>query len=325
MMLTRWLALICVLMAVPAVAESYGSPLEHRIWDLATGEEIERPELVERLSRAEVVLLGEVHDNPQAHLAQGALVRLLKPEALVVEMIATAKEAALNAYLADGGAPEGIGDQVDWVSSGWPDWSLYAPVFRGWVPGRIYSASLPRAEVRRSMTDGAAAILLAPSIREPLSEPLPEGRHRWRIPATFGGADGPDLEESAALTGVAPDAAIDEVCATSLRVLALGFAPGQPYLGFLPDHWNIPRRSDVTPEVPRGAVVVAVRQVIPFANAAPTGWRQIGRTAFRCYDPGLDPAIPLRAGDEVCFEPIDAGRLTRMIDAAPTRRGKSQR
>ena len=177
----------------------------------------------------------------------------------------------------------------------------------------VYLRFRPDLQDRAALVDALRSQL---SERDWLSEPLPEGRHRWRIPATFGGADGPDLEESAALAGVAPETAIDEVCSTSLRVLALGFAPGQPYLGFLPDHWNIPRRSDVTPEVPRGAVVVAVRQVIPFANAAPTGWRQIGRTAFRCYDPGLDPAIPLRAGDEVCFEPIDAGRLTRMIDEA---------
>ena len=96
----------------------------------------------------------------------------------------------------------------------------------------------------------------------------------------------------------------------SLRVLALGFAPGQPYLGFLPQHWDIPRQSDVTPHVPQGAVVVAVRQVIPFANAAPTGWRQIGRTAFRCYDPSQDEALPLRPGDEVGFIPVSPKELT---------------
>jgi len=151
--------------------------------------------------------------------------------------------------------------------------------------------------------------------RDWLAEPLPEGRHLWRLPAAFGGADGPALEEAADLAGVSPDTAIEEICATPLRVLALGFAPGQPYLGFLPEHWNIPRQSDVTPEVPRGAVVVAVRQVIPFANAAPTGWRQVGRTAFRCFDPALDPPIPLAPGDEVAFLPVTAERLASLAEA----------
>ena len=153
--------------------------------------------------------------------------------------------------------------------------------------------------------------------RDWLAAALPEGRVLWEMPAAFGGEHGPGLAESADLAGVSEDRAVEEICAARLRVLALGFAPGQPYLGFLPDHWNIPRQGDVTPEVPRGAVVVAVRQVIPFANAAPTGWRQVGRTAFRCFDAALDPAIPLRPGDEVSFLPIDALHLDRLLDKAP--------
>ena len=108
-----------------------------------------------------------------------------------------------------------------------------------------------------------------------------------------------------------------EIAASRLRVLAIGFAPGQPYLGFLDDHWNIPRQTEVTPRVPQGAVVVAVRQVIPFANASPTGWRQIGRTAFRCYSKNSVPPIPLKAGDEVQFDPVSAVELARLEDAGP--------
>lgn len=145
--------------------------------------------------------------------------------------------------------------------------------------------------------------------------PLPTGRRRWLLPTSFGNADGPALEEAADLAGVSVDTATKDICANPLRVLALGFAPGQPYLGFLPPHWDIPRQSDVTPQVPRGAVVVAVRQVIPFANPAPTGWRQIGRTAFRCYDPNQKPALPLNPGDEVGFLPVSPNDVTKAEDA----------
>ena len=146
--------------------------------------------------------------------------------------------------------------------------------------------------------------------------PLPQGRKRWLLPTSFGGEDGPALDEAAELAGVTTDVAIKEICAQPLRVLALGFAPGQPYLGFLPDHWDIPRQSDVTPQVPRGAVVVAVRQVIPFANPAPTGWRQIGRTGFRCYDADQTPALPLNPGDEVGFFPVSPSDLVK-AEGAP--------
>lgn len=144
--------------------------------------------------------------------------------------------------------------------------------------------------------------------------PLPSGRKLWRLPTSFGGADGPALDEAADLAGISPQSAIDEICGASLRVLALGFAPGQPYLGFLPDHWDIPRQRDVTPQVPRGAVIVAVRQVIPFANAAPTGWRQIGRTSFRCYDASAHEPVSLRPGDEVSFLSVTPAELAAAQD-----------
>lgn len=147
--------------------------------------------------------------------------------------------------------------------------------------------------------------------------PLPEGRTLWRIPAVFGGEHGPQLDEVAEAAGLSPDQAVTEIASAELRVLALGFAPGQPYLGFLDEHWNIPRQTEVTPEVPQGAVVVAVRQVIPFANAAPTGWRQIGRTAFRCYARNGSPPIPLKAGDSVRFDPAQAKDFARLADAGP--------
>jgi len=143
---------------------------------------------------------------------------------------------------------------------------------------------------------------------------LPTGRRLWRLPVVFGGEAGPELEDVAAAVGVSTKDAIAELCQSRLRVLALGFAPGQPYLGFLGDKWDIPRRTEVTAQVPPGAVVVAVRQVIPFANAAPTGWRQVGRTPFRCFAPDRDPAIALAAGDEITFQSVEPGSFETLAD-----------
>lgn len=192
------------------------------------------------------------------------------------------------------------------------------------MPGIVESASSLASVLVRFRPDVIAREALEGEIRSRLAEQdwleasLPEGRRLWRLPVAFGDSHGPDLEEAAAAAGLAPEAAVEDICAARLRVLALGFSPGQPYLGFLPEHWDIPRRGDVTHEVPRGAVVVAVRQVIPFANAAPTGWRQVGRTAFRCNDPELDPSIPLRPGDEMEFLPVEARAIHRLLDhAAP--------
>ena len=170
-------------------------------------------------------------------------------------------------------------------------------------------------EIQRAELENSLAELIA--VEDWYHAPLPPNRTLWRIPAAFGGSHGPQLEEVADLAGLTPDQAIEDVTTTDLRVLALGFAPGQPYLGFLDTHWDIPRQTEITPQVPRGAVVTAVRQIIPFANAAPTGWRQIGQTGFRCYSRAATPPIPLKAGDVIRFEPVTAAELTRLAETGP--------
>lgn len=129
------------------------------------------------------------------------------------------------------------------------------------------------------------------------AEPSP--RRLWRIPVAFGPAHAPQLAEAAELAGLTPDQAVAEITAQRLRVLAIGFAPGQPYLGMMPPHWDIPRQSELTPKVPRGALVTAVRQLIVFAADTPTGWRQIGQSAFAVWRPDSDRPFALDPGDAV--------------------------
>lgn len=137
---------------------------------------------------------------------------------------------------------------------------------------------------------------------------LQDGARLWTIPCAFGGAEGPDLAEAASLAGVSPDRAVQELCA-EVEVLAIGFAPGQPYMGELAPHWALPRRQTLNPQVPQGALVTAIRQFVLFANPSPTGWRQVGLTGFACFRPDTDSAFPLAPGDRVRFVPVSAERL----------------
>lgn len=141
---------------------------------------------------------------------------------------------------------------------------------------------------------------------------LPTGRTLWRIPTVYGTELAPQLEEAAAAAGVDANAAIQELSTARVRVLTLGFAPGQPFSGMLSDRWNIPRQQALTKEVPPGALVVAIRQLIIFTNAAPTGWRHIGQTAFRNFRPDSDRPIALSPGDELCFPQISAAELEQI-------------
>ena len=129
-------------------------------------------------------------------------------------------------------------------------------------------------------------------------------RRLWRIPVAFGPSYSPQLPEVAAMMGVAQEQAVAELTQQTVRVLAIGFAPGQPYLGMLPEHWNVPRQASLTESLPRGALICAVRQLILWAADAPTGWRHIGQTAFKVYQPELAEPFAFRPGDKVTFDAV---------------------
>ncbi len=147
--------------------------------------------------------------------------------------------------------------------------------------------------------------------------PLPEGRRLWEVPAVFGTDLAPQLAEAAAMAGITAEQAIARLTAQPLRVQAIGFAPGQPYLGELGPEWNIPRQTSLTPQVPEGAVTVAIRQIVLFSVPSPTGWRHVGQTAAKLFDPARAEPFLLRPGDEVLFHAVDRAGL----DAASARGG----
>lgn len=138
---------------------------------------------------------------------------------------------------------------------------------------------------------------------------LPQGRRLWRVPAVFGTDLAPQLVEAADMAGLTVAQAVDSLTAEPLRVQTIGFAPGQPYLGQLDPAWDIPRQQGLSPQVPPGAVTVAIRQVVLFSVASPTGWRHVGQTAVRLFDPGRADPFLLRPGDAVLFTAVDRAGL----------------
>ena len=161
--------------------------------------------------------------------------------------------------------------------------------------------------------------------RDWMAADLPQGRTLWRIPVVIGGDHGPEFEEAATLAGLDPDQARAEIAAARVRVLTLGFAPGQPYMGQLPEHWNIPRMTKLNPQVPGASLVVAIRQLIIFGGPAPTGWRHIGQTAFRCFHPASDSPFALTPGDEVTFREISTAELEDIRATATDSNGGATR
>jgi len=129
--------------------------------------------------------------------------------------------------------------------------------------------------------------------------PLPAGV--TAIPIVY---DGEDLPEVAALLRLAPAAFVARHTAAQLRVLATGFAPGFIYCGLHADALVVPRRQQVRPLVPAGAVLFAAGQTAIPATPIRTGWHVIGKTAFQNFDPAAAPPVRLGPGAGVRFEAV---------------------
>lgn len=122
------------------------------------------------LPPADVVVLGEVHDNPVHHANQARAVAAIAPRALVFEMLTPAQVAALPADRADAAA---LARALGWADSGWPDFALYFPIFAAAPTARIYGGNLPRDVVRQAVKTGAAGAFGAGAARYGLDLPCP--------------------------------------------------------------------------------------------------------------------------------------------------------
>ena len=130
----------------------------------------------------------------------------------------------------------------------------------------------------------------------------------WAIPTVYGGAAGPELAEVADQAGLREDQVVDAHSGELLQVVMLGFAPGTAYLAELPESLDIARRKEITPSVPAGSILVAVRQTVLPGIRMPTAWSVIGRTPLDTFRPRNRIPFLLSPGDSVRFEAIRESR-----------------
>jgi KipI family sensor histidine kinase inhibitor len=135
-------------------------------------------------------------------------------------------------------------------------------------------------------------------------------RHRV-IPVSYGGADGPDLESTASLAGIAPDELIELHTGRSHPVLFLGFAPGFAYLGEVAPKIVVPRLASPRTATRAGSVALAEAYTGIYPARLPGGWRVIGWTPVVLFDPAADPPTYLQPGDTVRFERVDPAAVPR--------------
>jgi uncharacterized iron-regulated protein len=137
-------------------------PLVGKIWAGRAGRFVDEAALEEALVGADLVLLGEMHDNPDHHVLQARFVRKIvssgRRPALAFEMLTTDLQAAVDvARATTPREPENL--EPVWKTGGWPDFDFYRPILAAGLEAAlpIVAANLPRAEVRALVKNGLDA------------------------------------------------------------------------------------------------------------------------------------------------------------------------
>lgn len=118
--------------------------------------------------------------------------------------------------------------------------------------------------------------------------------------------DGSDLAEVAQRLGLSEQAVVQAHTSQDYRVYAVGFLPGFPYAGYLPDRISgLARRESPRSRVPAGSVAIAGRQTGIYPCESPGGWHLLGRTemticnldeGFFRFRPGMKVRFVATAG-----------------------------
>jgi KipI family sensor histidine kinase inhibitor len=117
--------------------------------------------------------------------------------------------------------------------------------------------------------------------------------------------DGPDLADVAALAGLTREEVIARHHAAEYQVGWLGFAPGFGYLtGLDPVLGRVPRLASPRLAVPAGSVAIAGGLAAVYPGTSPGGWRLLGRTDVRLWDPERRPPALFAPGMRVRFRPV---------------------
>jgi KipI family sensor histidine kinase inhibitor len=127
------------------------------------------------------------------------------------------------------------------------------------------------------------------------------------IPVIYGGEYGPDLMQVAEHCGLTPHQVVESHASADYVVYFIGFQPGFPYLGGMPEILTTPRHAQPRLSVPAGTVGIGGAQTGIYPLATPGGWQLIGRTSLSLFDPEKSSPTLLQPGDHVRFVPAKEG------------------
>jgi inhibitor of KinA len=147
-------------------------------------------------------------------------------------------------------------------------------------------------------------------------EPAPS--RNVEIPVCYDAEFGPDLGDVAAHNDISVEEVVHLHTSAAYLVYFLGFSPGFAYMGGLPEKLRTPRLDTPRIRVAAGSVGIAGEQTGVYPMDSPGGWRLIGRTPERMFDPCANPPTRLQAGDTVRFSSITRSSFEQLLKEQST-------
>jgi len=161
-------------------------------FDCRTGEEISFEEMVERMGRYRILLLGEEHDRMDHHLLQSRIIRAVAARsgtpAVGMEFFQQRHDRSLKRYVSGDLDEEGLLDEIDWYGGGGLDFGYYRPVLEAAREegAGVFGLNIPRRIVRSVSRGGLES--LSEEERKIIGDAPPGTRpqHRYLLSRFFG-------------------------------------------------------------------------------------------------------------------------------------------
>ena len=137
---------------------------------------------------------------------------------------------------------------------------------------------------------------------------LMAGRH-VQIPVCYDAIFSEDMTRIIEHTGLTREEVISLHTSTLYTVHMIGFLPGFPYLGGLPEVLHMNRLNQPRLCVPKGAVGIGGSQTGIYPIESPGGWNILGRTPIDLFRPEHSNPFLIRSGDRLSFISISCPRI----------------
>ena len=146
--------------------------------------------------------------------------------------------------------------------------------------------------------------------QERLSSGISSGDAPFVVPVCYD--FGYDLPAVSYRTGLSSADIIRIHSSQDYKIWMIGFMPGFPYMGELPNELQLQRKARPDPGIPAGSVAIAEEYVGIYPFASPGGWHVIGRTPLKIVDYSRDVPWTFDYGMNVRFQPISALEFERI-------------